>query len=166
MSDKKERRRFDKALLDECIKRDGSCLDQTDYGEIRVKQISESNDFWCLFDELINDKSNFIYNRDVILDAYKDGNLYGLEIEETDSMFQRGAREDSLFCKDSMYLLHSMYLLPCFCIKDESTVHILWTHTRARKKGFAKQLIRELKILNIRNPLPESIGFWQKLGLL
>jgi hypothetical protein len=131
-----------------------------DYGEIKIKQISESNDFWCLFDELINDKSKFISNRDIILDAYKNRNLYGLEIEETDSMYQRGARGDSLFCKDSMYLL------PCFCIQYDSTVDIIWTHTRARRRGFAKQLIRGLNISNVRNPLPESIGFWQKLGLV
>jgi hypothetical protein len=147
-------------MSQQICKGDGSCLEQTDYGEIKVKQITESNDFWCLFDELCNDKSNFICNRSSILDAYKNGNLYGLEVEETNSMYKRGARGDSIFCKDSVYLL------PCFCMKDESTVDILWTHTRARKKGFAKQLIQELKIIHVRNPLPESIGFWQKLGLL
>lgn len=132
----------------------------TDYGTLKVRQISESNDFWYLFDELTNDKSKFLCNRETILDAFKNGAMYGLEIEETDSMFKREARGDAIFCKDSWYLL------PCFCIKYDSSVLIIWTHTRARKRGFARKLIKELKITEIENPLPESIGFWEKLGLL
>jgi hypothetical protein len=52
------------------------------WGEIKLVQINSSDDFWTLMDELINDNSNFICNRNTILDAYKEGNLYSLRISE------------------------------------------------------------------------------------
>ena len=53
-----------------------------DWGEIKLTKI-ESDDFWCLFDELCNDNSGFIHNRATILEAYKEENLYGLRVNET-----------------------------------------------------------------------------------
>ena len=133
---------------------------KTVYTNLKVKEITEANEFWHLFDELDDDKSGFIYNRNTILDAFRNGHLYGIEVEETDEMYRRGARGDPLLCRGSMYLL------PSFCIKYGSTVDILWTHTRARGNGFATKLVRELGIECVRHPLQGSIGFWKKVGLL
>ena len=110
-----------------------------DFGEIELTQI-DSDDFWCLIDELIDDRSGFCCNRNIILQSYKDGNLYGLRVCETDEMYKRGARNDSIFCE------HTFYLLPCFCIKENNSAIIIWTHTRARKMGFAKKLVELLHI--------------------
>jgi len=126
-----------------------------DWGEIKLKQIN-SDDFWNLFEEIINDRSGFFYNKNCILQAYKDGNLFGLEVDETDSMYKRGARMDKIFCEKSFYLL------PCFCVIDNNKAIIIWIHTRARKMGFAKKLIKLLKIEYALHPLPESIEFWNK----
>lgn len=131
-----------------------------DWGEIKLKKIISSGDFWCLIDELFNDKSKFLCNRNSILDAFKEGNLYGLEVNETDSMFERGARMDELFCPDSFYLL------PCFCIKEDDKAIIIWVHSRARRKGYGRKLIQSLNINSIFSPLPESIGFWKKMDLI
>ena len=62
-----------------------------DWGEIKVIQI-DSNNFWYLFDELCDDNSGFYNNRSTILEAYKNGNLYGLRVNETDKMFERACR--------------------------------------------------------------------------
>lgn len=59
----------------------------------------------------------------------------------------------------------SFYLLPCFCIKKNNTAIIIWTHTRARKNGFAKKLIKLLQIEYAYHPLPESIDFWKKCNI-
>lgn len=130
-----------------------------DWGEINLKQIVDSDDFWCLMDELCDDVSGFVNNRSLILDAYGDGNLYGLNVVGTDSMYERGARMDSIFCSNSWYLL------PCFCVKENNVAIILWTHSRARNKGFGKKMVELLQIKFAYYPLPESIEFWKKCNI-
>ena len=132
----------------------------SDWGSIKLEKITESSDFWALFDELVDDKSGFFHNRSSILDAYKNGMLYGLSIVETDSMYKRGAGNDSLFCKNSLYML------PCFCIKKEpDCCDMLWVHTRARRLDFGSELVRLLGITKVDNVLDTSIGFWDKCGV-
>ena len=129
-----------------------------DWGEIKLNQI-DSKEFWCLFDELCDDNSGFVHNRNIILEAYKADNLYGLRVCETDKMYERGARIDNIFCKNSWYLL------PCFCIKENNKAIVIWTHARARNMGFAKKLVTLLQIEYACNPLPNSIGFWNKCNI-
>jgi len=129
-----------------------------DWGEIKFTRIG-SDDFWCLLDELCNDNSGFLHNRSAILEAYKEGKLYGLRVNETDKMYERGAGMDKIFCENSLYLL------PCFCIKKNNKAIIIWTHTRARKMGFAKKLVELLHIKYAYKPLPDSIGFWKKCNV-
>lgn len=130
-----------------------------DWGEIKLKQIDEARDFWCLIDELCDDQSGFLCNRNTILDAFTEGNLYGLKVVETDEMYEKGTRLNKIFCK------YSNYLLPCFCIKDDDTVIIIWTHTRARKLGFARRLVELLQIKYASSIMPESVGFWNKMNI-
>ena len=74
-------------------------------------------------------------------------------------MYKRGARKDTIFCENSWYLL------PCFCIKENNKAIIIWTRTKARKMGFAKKLVELLQIEYAFNPLPDSIGFWEKCNV-
>ena len=129
-----------------------------DWGEIKLAQI-DSDVFWSLIDELYDDNSEFICNRTKILEAYTKGNLYGLEVNETDLMYNNNANNDDIFCK------YSLYLLPCLCIKENNKAIIIWTHTRARRKGFAKKLVELLQIKYAYNPLPDSIHFWKKCNI-
>lgn len=130
-----------------------------DYGEILMKKIISGNDFWALFDELVDDKSGFLYNRSIIIDAYKNGNLYGLEVTETDSMYRRCARSDSIFCFDTSYLV------PCFCVIENENAIILWVHTRARRRGFGSKLVHLLGITYVPDPLPDSMDFWKACNI-
>jgi len=133
-----------------------------DWGKIILKQIN-SDDFWCLYDELLDDNSGFFYNRSTILEAYRDKNLYGLTVLKTDEMYERGSRMDKIFCNNEFN--NSFYLLPCFCIKENNKAVIIWTHTRARNMGFAKKLVELLNIEYAYCPLEESIGFWEKCNI-
>jgi hypothetical protein len=147
-------------------------MSQRIYNEdgICLELIESTSDFWALYDELLEDKSLFINNRDILLIAFKEARLWGLRVEETDSMYERGARVDSIFCKNSFYLL------PCLCItstlNNQEEIIIIWTHTRARRKGFAKKMI---DCLSKKSPtgkvtpcniMEESIPFWKACGLL
>lgn len=129
-----------------------------DWGEISLLKI-DSNDFWCLIDELYDDNSGFRHNKSVILEAYKNGNLYGLTVKDTDSMYNRHAELYTVFCENSLYLL------PCFCVKENNKAIIIWTHTRARRNGFARKLINLLNIEYAWNPLPDSIAFWKACNI-
>jgi hypothetical protein len=133
----------------------------SDYGETELCKIESGEDFWNLIDELYNDGSGseFVNNRNIIVEAYKDGNLYGLEVGETFSMYERGARRDTIFCKDSYYML------PCFCIKEDDTAILIWVHSRARMKGYGKRMIELLGIKKAYRPLSDSIEFWEKLNI-
>ena len=133
------------------------------WGEINLHKIEEPSYFWGLFDELLDDQSEFICNKDTILEAYKNGNMYGLMVEETDGMYKNLENED-LFCHD-MSGERQGYLLPCFCITNDSTAIIIWTHTRARRKGFATKLVNLLKIECVQLSLPESINFWKSCNI-
>jgi len=128
--------------------------------DVTVEKI-DASDFWCLIEELIDDKSGFLHNRRTILEAYKDGNLYGLRVIETESMYERGASTDPIYCTNSFYLL------PCFCVcvKEENKAIMIWTHSRARKMGFGKKLVETLQIKYAHDVLPESIGFWKKCNV-
>lgn len=128
------------------------------WGEIKLCQIDENN-FWYLIDELFDDNSGFCHNRSTILEAYKNDNLYGLRVNETDKMYENRERENNIFCK------YSFYLLPCFCVKESNNAIIIWTHSRARKMGFAKKLINLLDIKYACNPLPDSLDFWRKCNI-
>jgi len=130
-----------------------------DWGKVQLEQIECGNDFWYLFIELIDDKSRFLHNKSTIVEAYKNKNLYGLRVEESVSMYDRRARSDEIFCENSFYLL------PCFCIKENDNAIIIWTHTRARRNGFAKKLVELLNIKYADNPLPESIDFWKACNI-
>jgi len=130
-----------------------------DWGKIKLIQIESGEDFWHLFDELTDDESKFIYNRTKIIEAYKNKNLYGLRVDETDSMYKRRARYDKIFVEGSFYLL------PCFCIKNNNNAIIIWTHKRARRNGFAKKLVNLLNIEYAYQPLPESIDFWKACNI-
>jgi hypothetical protein len=127
-----------------------------DWGELKLVQI-DSNDFWCLYYELSNDKSGVLCNRTEILEAYKDGNLYGLTVDETKLMYARDAHTDKIFCDNSHYLL------PCLCVKENNSAKFIWIHTRARRMGIAKKLIELLQIKYAWKPLPASLDFWKKM---
>jgi hypothetical protein len=124
-----------------------------DWGPLELVSISDGDDFWALLHELVDDASTFLQTRSSIAEAYKAGTLYSLRMNETDSMYKRGARTDEVFAKGTCYLL------PCFCIAESDKAVIIWTHTRARRMGFAKQLVELLNITEASMPLPSSISF-------
>jgi hypothetical protein len=126
--------------------------------ETKLIKIQDANEFWSLFDELVDDRSKFLCNRSILLSAFTNGRLYGLYAIESAEMRKSGAIIHPIFCRESVYLL------PCFCIvDDQNTVLISWTHSRARRKGFASILLKELKITTVYNPLSESLQFWKSI---
>jgi hypothetical protein len=109
----------------------------SDYGRTTLKRIETVDDFWGLYDELTEDNSEIVDDRSTILAALMSGHLYGLTVEETDSMYERSARSDPIF------VANSCYLLPCLCVVNNKRdrILILWTHSRARGYGYARKMV-------------------------
>ena len=110
-----------------------------EWGEINLVQIEDGSDFWCLMDEIYPDKTGIGYNRNKLVEAYRNGNLYGLKMCETDEMHARCAMMDKLFC-------NCCYLLPCLCIKEGKRATLVWTHPRANHLGLTKRMLELLRI--------------------
>jgi hypothetical protein len=127
-----------------------------DWGEIKTKELN-STDLQAILSELKFDVFEFHVN--IVLDAWETGDLYGLEVTETDSMNNRNARKDDIFC------VNTSYLLPCFCIKQDNIVALLWTHPRAREKGFATKLLADLKLEKVWCRKEKLFPFYQKRNL-
>ncbi len=133
---------------------------QSDYGEFVLVPIESGNDFWCLIKALQDDNSSFMNNIDTIVERYKQGNLFGLRVSETDLMYTRGARTDDAFCR-TMHNELSWYLLPCFCTRIKHTAEICWVHSKMQRLGVGKALVSLLNIEKVFNPLHSSLPFWK-----
>jgi len=137
-----------------------------DWGKLKLVKITDSRKFWYLYDELETSMGGTVLHRGCIVEAFRNGHLYGLEVEETDEMYEKNEREkNSIFCR-SKHGEFSWYLLPCFCINKEDWAMMIWTHSRARKKGFATKLTELLGIKTAYIPLAsDSLDFWKARGV-
>ena len=127
----------------------------------KLKLIESSVDFWAIYDELCNDECYLINEREQILEAYKNKELYGLEIKDAIYLFDK---YDNIFAKQYNQK-HSEYLLPCFCIKTSNIALMLWVHSRARRMGIGTKLLELLKINYVLKPNNDSKDFWKKCDI-
>jgi hypothetical protein len=111
-----------------------------DWGNYYVSRVKFGDDFLLLMAEFeeFEENSDSEYNKAILLDAFKYDELYMLSVYETESMHKRNAYMDDVFCKDSYYVL------PCFCIKQNSIVTMLWVHPRIKLLGIGKKMMQLL----------------------
>jgi ribosomal protein S18 acetylase RimI-like enzyme len=138
-------------------------MDTADWGGIALHPVVSSGDFFSLMDELADDESDFMHDRNMLLDAFVEHNLYSLRVTETPSMFERFAGADPVFCSPTT--VTTFYMLPCFCIVDEGTVYCVWTHSRARRRGFGWHMVKLSRATTVYRPISEYAGFWRACGL-
>lgn len=133
------------------------CTLSNDYGPFILHKITYSEYILRILEEI----DDSIYTKDILMDAASRGHLYTVDIKETNSMFKRKAGEDEIFIK------HSFYILPCFCIAHDRIIETIWVHPRARYLGIASFMIKELNISRIGNLIHKDVkekDFWKKLG--
>ena len=138
---------------------------QKDYGELRLVPITCDRDFWSLVSALQEDEKPFLNNLNTIVEQYRNNNLYGLRVTETEEMYERGACQDPVFCR-YMDGTHSLYLLPCFCMKVGNTAELLWVHSKARRMCLGKRLVKLLNIQFAYVVDKESMPFWNACNVL
>lgn len=128
------------------------------WGEIKLKQLNAGNVVNILKE--IQDPY-FPSSAAQILNTWKNGNLYGLEVTEPEG-FEKiySNRRNPVFCNGS-----ADYLLPCFCEIQDDILVTIWTHKRARNRGFASKLIAGLNLKKVWCQDADLESFYQKRGL-
>ena len=146
---------------------DDTCIDFpdkiNDWGKIKLTLITKGSDFWALLYEILDEEPMYQINENLLAESFRDYHMYGLKVQESPSMQQREAYKDSIFCR------RSRYLLPCFCLKNDNVIIVIWLHQRIKNYSFDKIFI---DLLNIREQyrkngvteLPKSKGFRHELS--
>jgi GNAT superfamily N-acetyltransferase len=134
-----------------------------DWGSIELHPVISSGDFFSLMDELADDESDFLRDRNMLLDAFVDRNLYSLHVTETPAMHSRFAGADEVFCCPTTAT--TLYMLPCFCIVEKGLLFFVWTHSRARRRGFGRLLVALTEATEVYRPTPDDAAFWRACGV-
>ena len=119
--------------------------------------------FFVIQDELMQEWSEnerngcadkgFIHNQSIILEAFVQGNLYGLCMRETQSMYDNVTPDDPHFMA-SERTGRQDYRFPVFCVLDEvagkwrageHVIALLWVAPRMRRRGLGTLLVECLK---------------------
>lgn len=136
--------------------------DKTVLGAPKVVPLENGADFFAILDEMNDDGSAFYHNRSTIFDACMKGHAFSVMAGNADDLSNNNGEDDhigGIFCNTGGY-----YLLPCVCVRNENDeVELIWTHSRIRRKGFAKLMIKELGLVSARNRLPASRDFWKNI---
>jgi ribosomal protein S18 acetylase RimI-like enzyme len=136
---------------------------QADYGRIYLSQIDDAKTLWRLIDSLKDDGCGFVHNIPELIEAYKYNKLYGLRVDDTDAMIERGARKDPIFVPGSLYLLPCFVVLDKeidFSVKEPHTAYMIWVHKNWRRLGLGTQMVRQANVRKAHEPLEESMDFW------
>ena len=110
----------------------------------------------------------FIHNQSIILEAFVKGNLYGLCMPETQSMYDNVAPDDPHFMA-SERTGRQDYRFPVFCAVDNNRIDILWVAARMRRRGLGTRLVECLKARGVSGAdyidcVPGALPFWQRFG--
>jgi hypothetical protein len=132
------------------------------WGRIKVKPFETGDEYWSLIEELRESGSGFFHNRAALLDAMLEGQLYGLEVEESLAMFKCKQR-DPVFMNNPRF--PTFWMLPCFCVKVRDTAQLVWVHPRARRLGFGTRLVCQLGVEYAWDIMDGSQEFWKSLDI-
>lgn len=131
---------------------------EEDYGDIEVTRFDSGDEFWFLFEYMLDAQCSFVHNRHILADAFRKDQLYGLQVQENNAMYERGARMDPAF------IPNSWYMLKCFCVVDGTTCDIIWVDPSLRRLGLGTKLIRGLELRDTSCQLHGSLPFWRAMG--
>lgn len=126
-------------------------------------------------------ESGFWCNRDSLMEAYRAGHVFTCKIGETDRLFSdQKLRKELRECSERLFLQRCSTprpvfllgswdtLVPCFLALDAkgTSIDFLWVHPVIRHRGVGEALVMSQPHVktHIRSALPESRGFWTKMG--
>lgn len=113
----------------------------------------------------IEEPKGFWHNRGIIIEAYKEGNLYVQHFTENDANWCNTKLWAKL--KESpLVMAYTNRAIPSFCVVDEEgQIDLIWTEASIRHLGIARTFVQYFDTHKVRLVLPESQGFWEKCGV-
>ena len=121
----------------------------------------------------------FYHNRAWIIDAYRQGCLFGLQVSENYAMYEdKDSRMNPIFMKKRRAWPFSVntgqcdpsHSLPCFAVVEDKAggkeCSLLWVAERARGYGFGSALVGDCDVTHASNVLIGSTGFWKEIGFV
>ena len=136
--------------------------------EKTLELIESEDEFFQMYDTLLNHQSGFLELRCQLLAAWKrGGELYTPQIKQTRELFDNDTlREEIAVFTYPQDPDASLLNLPVFCWRDAGDACVmLWTAPHIRRIGLAKELLQLLGITRAYNVLPESRSFWEHLAI-
>ena len=128
-----------------------------DKANLISRQITRGEEVVYLLDKLKDDNSDFLHNRSVILDAFKNNCLYGLTLKDNKEYFKLYSVEPT------------QSILPCFCVIDDvnkNTAILFWVYSRMRLRGLGRIMVDFFNIRYAFSISPESTEFWRKYDVI
>lgn len=126
--------------------------------------------FFLIQDELKEDFEKngccTLYDQGVILAAFVKGNLFGLCMTPTDSLFKNvKGIEDPHFMRDGRVSSHK-FRFPILCAVENHRITDLWVATRMRMKGLARLMLSLQKENGVSgaNYVESAVPFWARFG--
>lgn len=118
-------------------------------------QVNNSSHFFAIWDEVYreykNDKTsdyqieNMVISRIWLLDAYKEGRLYSLMV---DNRYHESLSKKYIQYIETTYYYDGLHI-PSLCIVSKSrkdTIELIWIAERARHRGFGSTLIKTMNM--------------------
>ena len=124
-------------------------------------QITKGTDFWAILQDMGEQDDPYLFNCNLLVEAYRDGNMYGLTFNADD--YEHSLQEQPLTDKDC-FCTNSTYLFSAMCIKEDNIAIALWIHPKIRRLGIATAFIELLHITGAHKPLRNTETFWRRAG--
>lgn len=105
-----------------------------DWGDFYIVDF-QVDELLKLFYLLNETGSGYFHNIHYLLECYRDNQLLGLAVEETDSMYKRGAKADEIF-------INYTYTLPCFFTYISGKIDLIWSHSKYKSLGLENKITK------------------------
>lgn len=109
--------------------------------------------FWNLFDALVDARSGFVHNREQLLQAFCDGNLYLMSV---DDIVLPAFCAVSEFAESESEEYHDEFDLTHIC-------EMLWVREDIRRSGVATAFVKRLRIIEPDLRVEGSEPFWNRV---
>ena len=139
--------------------------------EWRVILLKDDHVFWCMIDLLLEEYvyrgHGFYANRDLLIEAYKDGRFY---VQTTFISSNDTEVEDSMMSIWQTYCLNIGMPASCWrnpvlpAFRTVGMNSMIWTAPSWRRLNIAKRFVEELKPTHI-TATSDSVGFWKKINI-
>ena len=134
-------------------------IDKSKY-KMKPTCIESGRHLLALQTSLQQDQSGFMHNMPTIIEAFAENNLYGMQL------YDEHFEQPTYIKKYHSGLGYEYNTIAAFAIVDKNkALSALWVHSAFRNQGMGRAFVEGLHVKKAFFMLPESRGFWEKVGI-